>query len=246
MTYSPDWLASMGAILTAAAQRVGEPSRDPRRVALLPQRDHNQLAAGLVVAADVHDVAVVEVADQERRPLAWRDPPGSPRPADAPGDLRSRIEPPGDALAEALDGVVGHGYERRAHSSKSRCSSPTTGESRSDATRRTASSTPGMNDVRSVESWRIVSVCPTSPRMTSWCATSPGSRTEWISTSPDIISAVRAAVPDGASSLPSWCSSTISARAITREASAAKRIISTAPMAKLGAKNTFAPRRSRA
>ena len=41
-------------------------------------------------------------------------------------------------------------------------------------TRRTASSTPGMNDVRSVESWRIVSVWPTSPRMTSWWATRPG------------------------------------------------------------------------
>ena len=30
----------------------------------------------------------------------------------------------------------------------------------------------------------------------------PGSRTEWIGTSPSISSAVRAAVPDGASSLP--------------------------------------------
>ena len=41
-----------------------------------------------------------------------------------------------------------------------------------------ASSTPGTNDVRSIESWRIVSVWPWSPRITSWCATSPGSRTE--------------------------------------------------------------------
>ena len=51
-----------------------------------------------------------------------------------------------------------------------------------DATDR--SSTPGMNDSRSIESWRIVSVWPTSPKITSWWATSPGSRTEWIGTSP--------------------------------------------------------------
>ena len=100
--------------------------------------------------------------------------------------------------------------------------------------RRTASSTPGMNDSRSIESWRIVSVWPTSPRMTSWWATRPGRRTEWIGTSPSISSAVRAAVPLGASSLRSWCSSTISALAMCRDASAAKRIISTAPIAKFG------------
>src|SRR4029450_11560912 len=35
-----------------------------------------------------------------------------------------------------------------------------------------------MNEDRSVESCRIVSVCPCPPKMTSWCATSPGSRTE--------------------------------------------------------------------
>ena len=98
-----------------------------------------------------------------------------------------------------------------------------------------------MKLVRSVVTWRIVSVCATSPRMTSWSATSPGRRTEWIGTSPSIISAVRAAVPEGASSLPAWWSSTISARSMWREASAAKRIMSTAPIAKLGATNAFAP-----
>ena len=47
--------------------------------------------------------------------------------------------------------------------------------------------------------------------------------------------AVARAVPDGASRFVSWCSSTISARGSTRDASSAKRIISTAPSAKLGA-----------
>ncbi len=42
--------------------------------------------------------------------------------------------------------------------SPSRCSSPTTGERSSEPTRRIASSTPGMNDSRAIESWRIVSV----------------------------------------------------------------------------------------
>ena len=41
---------------------------------------------------------------------------------------------------------------------------------------------------------------------------SPGSRTEWIGTSPPMRSAVSFAVPDGASSFVAWCSSTISAR----------------------------------
>ncbi len=41
-----------------------------------------------------------------------------------------------------------------------------------------------MNDSRPVVSWRIVSVWPTSPRMTSWLATIPGKRTEWMGGSP--------------------------------------------------------------
>ena len=55
-----------------------------------------------------------------------------------------------------------------------------------------------------------------------------------------ISSAVRFAVPLGASSLASWCSSTISALAMCPAASAAKRIIRTAPIAKFGAISTFA------
>ena len=51
-------------------------------------------------------------------------------------------------------------------------------------------------------------------------------------------------MPLGASSLRSWWSSTISAFAMWRAASAAKRIISTAPIAKLGATSTLAEARS--
>jgi hypothetical protein len=46
--------------------------------------------------------------------------------------------------------------------------------------------------------------------------------------------AVSIAVPDGASTLASWCSSMTSAVSKHGAASSAKRIISTAPMAKLG------------
>jgi hypothetical protein len=59
---------------------------------------------------------------------------------------------------------------------QSRCSSPTTSPS-SSPTFRTASNTPGMKDSRAIESWRIVSVCPSPPKTTSWCATRPGSLT---------------------------------------------------------------------
>jgi len=52
-------------------------------------------------------------------------------------------------------------------------------------------------------------------------------------------SAVARAVPEGASSFPSWWSSTISAAGNTRAAMAAKRWRRTAPMAKLGATTTF-------
>ena len=53
-----------------------------------------------------------------------------------------------------------------------------------------ASRTPGANASREVVSCRIVSVSPGPPKITSWCATRPGNRTEWIGTSPPILSAV--------------------------------------------------------
>ena len=43
---------------------------------------------------------------------------------------------------------------------------------------------------------RIVRISRGPPRMTSWCATSPGSRTEWIGTLPPIPAAVAFTVPD--------------------------------------------------
>ncbi len=50
---------------------------------------------------------------------------------------------------------------------QSRVSSPTVSGSGSSATRRTASRTPGMNERRSIESWRIESVWPSPPKITS-------------------------------------------------------------------------------
>ena len=55
-----------------------------------------------------------------------------------------------------------------------------------------------------------------------------------------IISRVRAAVPEGASSFAGWWYSMISARCMCSTASAANFIISTAPIAKLGAKKALA------
>jgi hypothetical protein len=51
---------------------------------------------------------------------------------------------------------------------------------------------------------------------------------------------VRLAVPDGASSFAGWWYSMISAAAMCLDASAAKRIISTAPIAKFGATKALA------
>src|SRR3984885_8750994 len=105
-------------------------------------------------------------------------------------------------------------------------------------TARTAATMPGPNNSRASESCRSVSVSPVPPKMVSWCATSPGKRTLWIGGSGAPASWVRRAVsfavPLGAPRLPSWCSSTISARGNTRAACAAKRIISTAPNEKFG------------
>ena len=66
------------------------------------------------------------------------------------------------------------------HRSQSSFSSPTVKRSGRVGTFRAASRTPGMKDWRSIESWRIARVCPGPPKITSWWATRPGSRTEWI------------------------------------------------------------------
>ena len=70
---------------------------------------------------------------------------------------------------------------------------------------------------------------------TSWCATRPGRRTEWIGTSPPIRAAVAFAVPDGASSFVSAWSSTISARSSARGRLLGEAHHQTAPSAKFGA-----------
>ena len=87
---------------------------------------------------------------------------------------------------------------------------------------------------------------PTSPRMTSWWATRPG-QAHGVDrdVARRISSAVRAAVPLGRVELPVVVELDDLGLAMCREASAAKRIISTAPMAKFGAKKTFAPCRRR-
>src|SRR5579863_2351174 len=111
---------------------------------------------------------------------------------------------------------------------------------------------------------------PTAPKSTSWCETTPGRRSEWMRTPPDPAaprapgstceavwsagqasppaiwrafprrSAVVSAVPDGASSLPSWWISTISTPSMNGAANSANRIMRTAPMAKLEAMTQFA------
>ena len=111
----------------------------------------------------------------------------------------------------------------------------------------------------------MVSVWPVVPSSTSWWATRPRSRTECTRIPPApspprapsatvfvvgsgaqsadaaaMRSAVCIAVPDGASIFWSWCSSMISAVSKYGAASSAKRIISTAPIAKFGAITAFA------
>src|SRR5438445_2727856 len=107
----------------------------------------------------------------------------------------------------------------------------------------------------------MVSVWPGSPKMTSWSATNPGSRTLCTATpssSPPRVPArvslsaflcakgrswrraasrlaVESAVPDGASSLSAWWSSMISTASKCGAAISARCIITTAPMAKFGA-----------
>src|SRR3954470_2149783 len=102
-----------------------------------------------------------------------------------------------------------------------------------------------MKERRSIESWRIVSVWPTPPKITSSWATRPGRRIEWIGwwTWPPaaaISSWVRFAVPEGASSLLSWWSSTISHSGMCLAIACEASISSTAPIAKLGATKQLA------
>src|SRR5665213_333922 len=117
----------------------------------------------------------------------------------------------------------------------------------------------------------MVRLCPVVPRRTSWCATKPARRTECSCTPPDdlaprapcivslvvgsapsnpapaallassIAAAVATAVPEGASTLCSWWSSTISMLSKNGAAIAARRIINTAEIAKFAASTAFGP-----
>ena len=125
-------------------------------------------------------------ATRRRRPR--RSPTRSSAPASRwPTGGSSTPRSPRDEVADWYYAVVqavlagpGRAVQPRLARGRAAARGRPSGDSVRSPTLRTASSTPGMNDSRSVESWRIVSVWPTSPRMTSWWATSPGRRTEWI------------------------------------------------------------------
>ena len=76
---------------------------------------------------------------------------------------------------------------------------------------------------------------PAAPGRPACTSSLVGSRRPVVATPRPSARAVSIAVPDGASTFWSWCSSMISAVSNHGAASSAKRIISTAPMAKLGA-----------
>ena len=170
----------------------------------------------------------------ERAALARLDATGLDRLADPRGDLRARVERAADALQVALDGVVGDRDE--GHRS---LSSPNTGDSGSSATWRIASRTPGMKLVRSVVTWRMVRRLGDVAEDHVLVGDEPGQAHGVDRHVALHRAAVRAAVPDGLSSLPAWWYSMISADRMCLEASAAKRIISTAPIAKLAAAKTL-------
>src|SRR5262249_46706833 len=116
----------------------------------------------------------------------------------------------------------------------SSASSPIVSPGGSSCTFSSASSTPGTNASRENVSCRIVSICPSVPKTTSWCATSPGSRTECIGGPGPPHPSGRIPRPHRASFFPRSCSSMTSACGRYSTASRANRIINTAPIAKFG------------
>src|SRR5579864_3811708 len=127
-------------------------------------------------------------------------------------------------------------------------------------TSRMARATPGRYASRPRASCRMVRIWPVEPNRTSWWAFSPGRRTLWMRTPPStaprepcnvhfstggsgrscswaarMSRAVWTAVPEGASTFLSWCSSMTSAASMNRAATRAKYIISAPPIAKFAA-----------
>ena len=90
--------------MVVAAQGVGEALGDGGAFALLPQRDHDELAA--VGPAHVHDVAALEVADQHCAAGPGLDPAGGVGAGDAGGDLGLLVERSTHPLAEPFGGVI--------------------------------------------------------------------------------------------------------------------------------------------
>ena len=107
---------------------------------------------------------------QEGAAGARRSPPASKRLVDEADGRRGSTPPPPPVTSSVSSPTVRPG-----------------GSSRTPLQREQHA---GTKASREFVSWRIVSLCPRPPRITSWCATRPGSRTEWIATSPPIFSAV--------------------------------------------------------
>ena len=95
-------------------------------------------------------------------------------------ERREAVEVDRAVLAERRDDRRQDFAEHASDRSRAleQCVEPDGDAGRQPAELSSASFTPGANASRDVVSWRIVSVCPGPPRITSWCATRPGSRTE--------------------------------------------------------------------
>lgn len=86
------------------SEGVGEPLRDGRGVALLPETDHDQLVAFL--PADEHEVALLQVAHEQRAPVPGLAVTCGKGTCDPCGDLGALLETSSDPLPVALDGMI--------------------------------------------------------------------------------------------------------------------------------------------
>ena len=97
--------------MVVVTEGVGEPLWDRRVVALLEQRDHDELVT--VWTAYVNEVACAEVSDQQRAALGGLRGACRVGLGDARGDLGPRVECPPHALAEALGCMISYGDEQQ-------------------------------------------------------------------------------------------------------------------------------------
>lgn len=89
-----------------SSQRVGEALGHRGILALLPERDHHELIA--VWAADVDQVAALQVTDQHRATRSRPDATGSVGPGDTRSNLDPPIQRPSHPLAEPRHRVICH------------------------------------------------------------------------------------------------------------------------------------------